>query len=149
MHLVRERAPQLMIVILADDLDPVLLRFALDERVNGLLMTNASGKDVAQSLTHVVHGHAVLPAGWQRALALKTNDPVGSLSERQFQVLQLLAEGHSYEDIGARLYISPNTVKYHVRSIYLRLGVRNRTAAARVLAQHSGRGASRPTGSPT
>jgi DNA-binding NarL/FixJ family response regulator len=50
------------------------------------------------------------------------------------QVLTLLADGYSYEEIGARLFISLNTVKFHVRSIFLRLGVRNRMAAARVLA---------------
>ena len=50
------------------------------------------------------------------------------------EVLLLLADGCSYEEIGARLFISLNTVKFHVRSIFLRLGVRNRMAAARVLA---------------
>jgi LuxR family transcriptional regulator, maltose regulon positive regulatory protein len=53
---------------------------------------------------------------------------------RQLQVLKLLADGYSYEEIGARLFISLNTVKFHVRSIFHRLGVRNRMAAARVLA---------------
>ena len=50
------------------------------------------------------------------------------------QVLRLLAEGMSYQQIGASLFISLNTVKFHVRSIFERLGVRNRMAAARILA---------------
>jgi DNA-binding NarL/FixJ family response regulator len=54
------------------------------------------------------------------------------------QVLTLLADGCSYEEIGARLFISLNTVKFHVRSIFLRLGVRNRMAAARLLAKRRG-----------
>jgi DNA-binding NarL/FixJ family response regulator len=51
------------------------------------------------------------------------------------EVLVLLSDGLSYEEIGARLFISLNTVKFHVRSIFLRLGVRNRMAAARLLGQ--------------
>ena len=53
-------------------------------------------------------------------------------------MLRLVAEGYSYEEIGTRLFISANTVKFHLRSIYLRLGVRNRVAAARMLAERRG-----------
>jgi DNA-binding CsgD family transcriptional regulator len=53
------------------------------------------------------------------------------------QVLTLLSEGCSYEEIGSRLFISLNTVKFHTRSIFLQLGVRNRVAAARMLADAS------------
>jgi DNA-binding NarL/FixJ family response regulator len=60
------------------------------------------------------------------------------LSERQLEVLTLVAEGCSYDEIGARLFISANTVKFHLRSIYMRLGVRNRMAAARKLTEHGG-----------
>ncbi|MDE3129978.1 MAG: helix-turn-helix transcriptional regulator [Acidobacteriota bacterium] len=75
-----------------------------------------------------------MPAGWQGTLARSDHDPVANLSERQQQVLCLLAEGCSYEEISSRLIITINTVKFHVRSIYLRLGVRNRMAAAKLLA---------------
>ena len=68
-------------------------------------------------------------------LADEKDDPLESLSERQLEVLGLLAEGCSYEEIGARLFITVNTVKFHVRSIFVRLGVGNRMAAAHVLAQ--------------
>jgi DNA-binding NarL/FixJ family response regulator len=76
-----------------------------------------------------------MPVGWQRMLADEEDDPLASLSERQMEVLRLLADGFSYEEIGTRLFITLNTVKFHVRSIFARLGVCNRTAAARVLAQ--------------
>jgi len=57
------------------------------------------------------------------------------LSDRQMQVLELLSEGYSYDQIARRLFISVNTVKFHIRSIFSQLGVRNRVAAARLLAQ--------------
>ena len=60
-------------------------------------------------------------------------DEPARLTDRELEVLKLVAQGLSYEDIGSRLFISPNTVKFHLRTIYLRLGVRNRVAAARLL----------------
>lgn len=140
MDLVRElrrRMPRVEIVIVADTLEPALVSFVLDQGIGGLLLSDAAARDVEVCLDHVAHGRAVLPHGWQGALSADRNDPLDALSERQMQVLVLLADGFSYEEIGARLFISLNTVKFHVRSIFLRLGVRNRMAAARMLANRS------------
>jgi len=52
------------------------------------------------------------------------------LSERELEILQLIAEGLSNPEIGARLYLSLNTVKAHTRNIYGKLGVNSRTQAA-------------------
>jgi two-component system, NarL family, nitrate/nitrite response regulator NarP len=127
------RAPNADIVLVADTAAPELVRFVLDRRLSGLLLTDTSGAEMAVNLGQVAHGHAILPCGWRRALSPEEDDPLELLSERQLQVLSLLADGCSYEEIGKRLYITLNTVKFHVRSIFLRLGVRNRMAAARML----------------
>ena len=58
------------------------------------------------------------------------------LSEREIDVLQLIAEGLTNPEVASRLYLSPNTVKAHTRNIYGKLGVSNRmraTARARAL----------------
>jgi len=54
---------------------------------------------------------------------------VEPLTEREQDVLRLMAEGLKYEEIGERLYISLNTVRYHVKAIYGKLNVNNRTKA--------------------
>jgi DNA-binding NarL/FixJ family response regulator len=141
MELVRElrrKAPGIEIVIVADTLEPALVGFVLDQGIGGLMLTDAAGREVVAGLDDVAHGRAVLPPGWQSALSANRTDPVDALSDRQMEVLTLLADGFSYEEIGARLFISLNTVKFHVRSIFLRLGVRNRMAAARLLARSRG-----------
>ena len=56
-----------------------------------------------------------------------------TLSSRQLEVLHLLAQGLPNELIAERLFISRNTVKFHVAAIYQRLGVTNRVQAAQAL----------------
>jgi LuxR family maltose regulon positive regulatory protein len=51
------------------------------------------------------------------------------LSERELEVLELIAEGFTNSEIASRLYLSLNTVKVHTRNIYQKLGVNNRTQA--------------------
>jgi two-component system nitrate/nitrite response regulator NarP len=133
----RDRALDLKIVLLADVLAPGLASFVLDERLNGLILTDTPASDLAACLDHVRQGHTVMPADWHRVLAHSRDDPLESLSERQLEVLELVSEGCSYDEIGARLFISANTVKFHLRTIYLRLGVRNRVAAARLLSKRT------------
>ena len=54
---------------------------------------------------------------------------VEALSRREFEVLQLLAEGLSNKEIAGRLYLSPNTIKVHTQNIYGKLQVERRTQA--------------------
>ncbi|MBV9942397.1 MAG: response regulator transcription factor [Solirubrobacterales bacterium] len=129
----RRRLPDTEIVLVADTLVPELVTFVLGEHLNGLILTRTPAAELAICLDQVAHGHAVLPANWQRVLVRDRDDPLESLSERQLEVLSLAAEGLSYQDIATRLFITSNTVKFHLRTIYLRLGVRNRAAAARLL----------------
>jgi DNA-binding NarL/FixJ family response regulator len=135
---IRARVPDAQIVIVADALQPDVVKLVFDLRLGGLLLTDMSAADIATSLDEVAHGRAVLPVGWQQMLSHEDDDPLEGLSQRQLDVLRLLAEGLSYDEIGARLFITVNTVKFHVRSIFTRLGVCNRTTAARVFAERFG-----------
>jgi LuxR family maltose regulon positive regulatory protein len=60
---------------------------------------------------------------------LETGDLIEPLTERELDVLRLMAEGLKYKEIAARLFISLNTVRYHVKALYSKLGVNNRTQA--------------------
>ena len=70
----------------------------------------------------------------EKAVASQPHGPdselIEPLSERELEVLQLIAKGLSNQDISSRLYLSLNTIKTHTRNIYGKLGVNNRTQAS-------------------
>ncbi|MCB0583706.1 MAG: response regulator transcription factor [Phaeodactylibacter sp.] len=56
-------------------------------------------------------------------------NPLPSLSKREFDVMALLCKGYSYRKIGERLFVSPNTVRFHLKNIYRKLKVNSRHEA--------------------
>jgi DNA-binding NarL/FixJ family response regulator len=132
---IRAVAPDLHVVVIAEVLDEGLSVAARDGELDGVVLASAGGAELAAALSQVVAGHAVFPAGWMRQIRQSADtSPLGQLSPRQREVLHLLSLGMDNDQIATRLYISRNTVKFHVRTIYRRLGVHNRVEAARVLA---------------
>jgi DNA-binding NarL/FixJ family response regulator len=132
---VRATASNLRVVVLAEALDEMLSIAAREGDLDGVVLTGTAGVELVAAIAQVAAGHAVFPAGWLRQVqeAAATN-PLVQLSPRQREVLHLLSLGMDNDQIAERLYISRNTVKFHVRTIYGRLGVHNRVEAARVLA---------------
>jgi NarL family two-component system response regulator LiaR len=61
---------------------------------------------------------------------MKPKEPPHGLTQRELEVLDLVAQGKSNSDIATALFISTKTVKYHLTGIFSKLGVRNRTEAA-------------------
>lgn len=93
----------------------------------------------AARLARDAREHA-LPIGQQRVLnwvrpLVEVTEPDG-LTQREREVLVLLAQGHSNREIAERLYISVHTAANHVRSILTKTGAANRTQAARYASEH-------------
>jgi DNA-binding NarL/FixJ family response regulator len=65
-------------------------------------------------------------------VAIKNEDNLFQLSEREKEILQLLSQGLEYKEIGTKIFISPNTVKKHCISIYQKLHVNSRSQALRI-----------------
>lgn len=63
--------------------------------------------------------------------------PIEPLSERELQILKLLEKGLSNREIGNLIFVSENTVKFHLKKVYLKLGVNGRLQAA-CTARHLG-----------
>ena len=65
-----------------------------------------------------------------RAPAPRVDDPPG-LTQREFEILRLVAEGHSNAELARMLWVTEQTVKFHLSNIYRKLDVSNRTEASR------------------
>jgi DNA-binding NarL/FixJ family response regulator len=82
-----------------------------------------------------IAGHVELETSPRPALASTVDpsrQPVASLSAREREVLAALADGLTNHELAERLFISERTANRHLSNIFTKLGVRNRTAAARV-----------------
>jgi DNA-binding NarL/FixJ family response regulator len=130
----------------------VLTTFDLDEVVYDALRAGASGfllKDAPEDrLTHAIRvvadgGALFAPSVTRRLIEEFSRRPrasgrdLSSLTERENEVLRLMARGLSNLEIGATLFLSENTVKTHVARVLMKLGVRDRVQAV-VLAYESG-----------
>jgi len=127
-----------VIVLTTFDLDEVV-DDALDAGADGFLLKRATPEQLIDGIRTVVAGDAlVAPAVTRRLLAAhaarRPPDREGlrvaaALTEREVEVLRALAEGLSNAEIARRVWLSPETVKTHVKAILGKLGVRDRTQA--------------------
>jgi DNA-binding NarL/FixJ family response regulator len=117
------------VAMLCRELSEELVRCAIEHRVSGVLLKSYSTREVAAAISYMATGRTVMPAGWQRAVSPAAPAPL-PLSPRHRQILALIAEGYCTEAIATELQLSPNTIKFHIRALYSRLGVRNRVEAA-------------------
>ncbi|MEU0304210.1 response regulator transcription factor [Streptomyces sp. NPDC006175] len=134
----------------------VLTTFDLDEYVyealragaSGFLLKDASADELAQAVRVVAAGDALLAPNITKRLIAEFSrvsagprppgrERVGDLTERETEVLSLIAQGLSNAEIAVRLVVAEQTVKTHVSRILVKLGLRDRTQAA-VFAYESG-----------
>jgi DNA-binding NarL/FixJ family response regulator len=130
----RRAHPELKLLLLCEVASPTVIRCAIDERAEGVVLKSDTSEEAILALRHVLEGRAVMPVGWQAA-SLRLETPLAALSAREREVLDLAASGMSNKEIAERLTISVNTVKFHLRTVYSRLGVRNRVQAMRAIDQ--------------
>ncbi|MGA5181697.1 response regulator [Streptomyces pseudogriseolus] len=140
--------PQVRVLVLTTfDLDEYVYE-ALRAGASGFLLKDASAEQLAEAVRVVAAGDALLAPGVTRRLIAEFSrlDPrprtplrrrVGDLTERETEVLSLIAQGLSNAEIAVRLVVAEQTVKTHVGRILVKLGLRDRTQAA-VFAYESG-----------
>jgi len=130
---IRAARPEIRILMLTvSDQDEDLLA-ALKAGARGYLLQDATAQEVLEAIHRVHQGEAILPpALTARVLdefAAPAREPE-ALTQRELEVIRLVAEGLGNKEIAAVLSISENTVKTHVRHILNKLGLRSRAEAA-------------------
>ena len=131
----REAHPNLPVLVLSTYDTEDYVEGALEAGASGYVLKEASTTQLGEAIETALSGRGVYlyPAVAQRVLA-RSHRPAGGgeegLSERELQVLALLSEGATNEEIAGRLFLSEKTVKSHLSSIFRKLAVTNRTQAA-------------------
>ena len=132
----RRQLPPTLILTTFDD-DEIVLG-GLREGARGFLLKDVTLKQLTEAIRTLHLGGTVFqPALTQRvargvketAAAIPALDPMEPLTERETQVLRLLAAGYSNQEIATALGVAEGTIKNHVSSMLSKMGVRDRTRA--------------------
>jgi DNA-binding NarL/FixJ family response regulator len=119
--------PQVGVLVLSQYVEPHHAMQLLEDGTSGVgyLLKDrvADVAEVVEAVRRIAGGGSVIDPEVVAQLfgRRRTRDPIQELSERERQVLALMAEGRSNQAIGERLFLSPKTVEGHVRSIFTRL----------------------------
>jgi DNA-binding NarL/FixJ family response regulator len=126
----RERAPTVRVLVLTPyDTDDDVLP-AIEAGAIGYLLKDAPREELMRAVRAAFQGDAVLSPSVARRLLGQVRQPaLEALSDRELDVLRLIAGGASNREAAAQLFISESTVKTHLLHIYEKLGVRDRAAA--------------------
>ena len=127
----RKHDPTIAVVILSSYSDEDQIEAARHAGALGYIVKTVEPVDLAAVLRSVLSGHPF--AVWGQEVSENADSTGGAfaLSERETAVLQAMARGLSNREIGRELWISEQTVKFHLRNVYRKLGVSSRTEAAR------------------
>ncbi len=135
----RAYRPDAAVVFLsADDSDDAMLA-ALEAGASGYLVKSAGGADVAEAVRRAAEGEILVPARQLAALLARRREQaqrqaersrrLGSLTQRERQILGLMAEGMDNRDIARQLGVSYTTVRSHVRHLLVKLSARSKLEA--------------------
>lgn len=105
---------------------------ALCAGATGYLTKNTTSKKLLEALHEVINGGAPMSIHIAKMVVSSFKKTIKhDLSDRELEVLTLLAKGKSYKSIGEDLFISTNTIKFHIKNIYDKLQVKNKEEAIR------------------
>ncbi len=126
----RTGAPKVLVLTTYDSDTDILA--AIEAGASGYLLKDAPPEDLATAVRRAAAGQSALAPSVASRLMDRMRSPGTTLSSREIQVLTLVADGLSNQQIAGTLFLSRATVKSHLVHIYSKLGVDSRTAAVAV-----------------
>lgn len=139
-RLIRQRYPEIQVIALTSFEERDLIQSTLKAGAIGYLLKSTSAEDLARAIRAAAAGKPMLGPEATQALintATQSAPPGEELTDRELDVLGLVAAGLNNPEIGEKLHISRSTVKKHVSNILAKLGVSTRTEAATHAMQHN------------
>jgi DNA-binding NarL/FixJ family response regulator len=143
---IKEASPSTKVVIMTAHDEDRLLVEAMEAGASGFLSKDTAAQEVLAAVKAAAEGEVLIdPATLTRLLAQVSREReaqrdalnlLGDLTEREREILQLLAEGLRNDGIAGKLFISPQTVQTHVRNILGKLRVHSKLEAVAFAVRH-------------
>jgi DNA-binding NarL/FixJ family response regulator len=132
---VRSSTPDLRAIVLSSRHDTGHIDGALAAGASAYVVKTAHPDDVASAVRQAFDHSVFMPGAQPPSTVAAVDDPVqerpGGLTRRELEILKLVAEGHSNAALARMLWVTEQTVKFHLSNIYRKLDVTNRTEASR------------------
>ncbi|MGW7364679.1 response regulator [Streptomyces sp. NPDC054841] len=123
----RQGGPRVLVLTTYDSDVDILA--AVEAGASGYLLKDAPPEELAAAVRTAAAGRSALAPAVAHRLMDRMRTPAQALTKRELEVLQLVSEGLSNQQISKRLFLSQATVKSHLVHVYAKLGVDSRTAA--------------------
>ena len=131
---IRKRFPEVKVVMLSASMNHELVETALRRGASAYVVKSVDPADLPSTLRQVVSGTVFSTVGVPDSSG-STGARAAGLTERETAILRAAARGLSNEEIARELWVTQQTVKFHLTNIYRKLGVKNRTEATRTAYQ--------------
>jgi DNA-binding NarL/FixJ family response regulator len=131
---VAAEAPETRCIVLSAQLDRRLIGAAFDAGAEAYVVKTARPEDLAAVIRQAFEHSVYLPSSGRSEAAASPDgvagDAMPDLTRRELEILKLVAQGHSNGQLAGMLWVTEQTVKFHLSNIYRKLGVANRTEAS-------------------
>ena len=139
-RMIREQCPAIQVIALTSFKEQELVQGALQAGAIGYLLKDVTADELANAIRAAYTGKPTLAPEAAQVLIQATRMPAEKigfdLTDREREVLALLVQGLSNNDIADKLVVSRSTVKFHVSSILSKLGAASRTEAVAIALQN-------------
>ena len=132
---IRARDKSIKVVILSASDSPAEIQSALARGADGFILKSVNPVDLPSALRQI-HDGTVFHPGMQAAAPTESAADAAGLTDREVTLVRALARGLSNKQISQELWITEQTVKFHLSNIYRKLDVSNRTGAVRWAHEH-------------
>jgi two-component system, NarL family, response regulator LiaR len=132
---IKERWSKIQIIALTSFKEKEYVEGALKAGALGYLLKNISADELTGAIRRAVSGQPSLSPEAAQVLIQKVNEPLKpghDMTDREREILALMVEGLSNNDIAEKLIVSQSTVKFHVSNVLSKLGVGSRTEAVAI-----------------
>ncbi len=128
-HILKKKCPKIDFIMLTVQSDDDSIFESLCAGASGYLLKDTNPAELLVHIKEVVDGGSPMSSQVARRIINSFRIIENPLSERETEVLKLLSKGMNYKDVAEDLYLSPHTIKTHIKNIYSKLHVNNRAEA--------------------